>query len=263
MEEYIKHNKDSWNERVPVHLRSEFYRVEQFKTGESSLHSIELDLLGEIQGKKVLHLQCHFGQDTLSLARMGADVTGIDFSDVAIDTARELAEELAIPSRFICSDVYALDQHLKDKYDLIFTSYGVIGWLPDMNKWAQMISHFLKPGGRFILVEFHPVVWMMDNDFTKIEYSYFNTDPIIEENTGTYTDRNADIESTTISWNHSLDEVLGALLSNGLQIDSFREFDYSPFDCFRGTEEFSPGKYRIASLGNKIPMVYALACTKL
>lgn len=261
-DKYIEHNKASWDKRVPVHLDSEFYALDRFRSGESSLQSIELELLGDVSGKKILHLQCHFGMDTLSLARMGAEVTGVDFSEEAIKTARTLTTELGLSARFVCADIYSLENVLEDQFDLIFTSYGVIGWLPDMQRWAQIINHFLKPGGTFILVEFHPVVWMFDNDFLKVEYSYFNAQPIIEQSTGTYTDREAAIASTCITWNHSLDEVWGALLSCGLLPEVFKEYDYSPYPCFNGIVSVSPGKYYIEKLGNKIPMVYSLRCAK-
>jgi 2-polyprenyl-3-methyl-5-hydroxy-6-metoxy-1,4-benzoquinol methylase len=114
--------------------------------------SIELELLGNVKGLSILHLQCHFGQDSLSLARMGAHVTGIDLSDKAIKTAQELNAELHLNAEFICSDIYDLPQHLNKQFDIVFTSYGTIGWLPDLNKWAQIIHHFLKPEGKFIFV---------------------------------------------------------------------------------------------------------------
>jgi ubiquinone/menaquinone biosynthesis C-methylase UbiE len=257
-EDYLKKNKDAWNKKTAFHLHSEFYDQPGFLKGRSSLNKIELDLLGDVKGKTILHLQCHFGQDSLSLARMGAQVTGVDFSDAAIATATETAKQLGVEARFICSDIYALPSLLDEKFDIVFTSYGTIGWLPDMDKWAAVVAHFLKPGAVFVFVEFHPVVWMFDNDFKKISYDYFKADPIIEIEKGTYADKDAAISSETISWNHSISEVLTSLLSQQLKIIAFDEFDYSPYPCFNNMVEQEPGKFRIVTLENMIPMVYAI-----
>ncbi|TGD59056.1 class I SAM-dependent methyltransferase [Flavobacterium humi] len=261
-ENYIEINKEAWNEKTKVHLHSEFYDMEGFLNGRSSLNQIETAFLGNVSGVKILHLQCHFGQDTLSLAKAGAEVTGVDLSDQAIKTAIEIAQKMNLPATFICSDVYDLPNHLEEKFDIVFTSYGTIGWLPDLDKWAKIVSHFLKPGGKFVFAEFHPVVWMFDDSFQNIAYNYFNTETIIENTEGTYAEKEAPIKNQTVSWNHPLSEVFSSLLQNGLQIDSFTEYDYSPYNCFNETEEFESGKFRIKHLENKIPMVYALEATK-
>lgn len=259
---YIEINKKTWNNKTEVHLNSDFYDNENFLNGKSSLNEIELVLLGDVTDKKILHLQCHFGQDTLSLARMGAKTTGVDLSDKAIQTAQEMNDQLGLNTNFICCDLYDLPNHLNEQFDIVFTSYGTIGWLPDLDKWAKIVSQFLKPNGKFIMADFHPVVWMFDNDFKEVFYSYFNVEPIIEEETGTYADKNAPMEAKTITWNHPTSEVLNALISNGIQLNSFNEYDYSPYNCFNQTEEFEPKKYRIKHLGNKIPMVYSIKATK-
>lgn len=261
-ENYLKENKDLWNARVPVHIESDFYGMKEFMDGKSSLNSIELELLGDVKGKSILHLQCHFGQDSISLARMGAEVTGVDFSEAAIAKAKELNDQLKTHAEFICCDVYSLKKHLDKKFDIVFTSYGTIGWLPDMDRWADIISHFLKPGGSFVFAEFHPVVWMFDDEIKEIKYAYFNAEPIITESEGTYTDRNADIKAKEYSWNHSLDEVITSLLNQGLEIKAFREYDYSPYNCFRNLKKLDDHKYVFEHIGNKIPMVYALKAVK-
>lgn len=260
--DYLDINKRTWNSKTDVHVTSDFYDVEGFLHGKNTLNEIELSLLGDVSGKKILHLQCHFGQDTLSLARLGAKMTGVDLSDKATEKAKEFNTKLNLDAQFITCDVYDLPNHLDEKFDIVFTSYGTIGWLPDLDKWAKVINHFLKPGGKFVFAEFHPVVWMFDNDFKEVFYSYFNTEPIIEDESGTYADRNAEISAQTVTWNHPLSEVLNALICNGLTIDSFNEYDYSPYSCFNGTEEFEKGKFRIKHLGNKIPMVYSLTAVK-
>ncbi|WP_137905949.1 class I SAM-dependent methyltransferase [Chryseobacterium sp. 2VB] len=263
MENYLEINKKSWNAKVEPHLKSDFYFVDEFLKGRTSLNSIELELLGDIKGKSILHLQCHFGQDSISLSRMGAKVTGIDLSDKAIDTARELAQKCGTDTEFICSDVYNLPSVLDHKFDIVYTSYGTIGWLPDLEKWAEIINHFLKPGGQFIMAEFHPVVWMFDDDFTKVAYNYFNEKPIVETYEGTYADQSAPIVQEYVMWNHSLAEVLDNLMKKGLKLETFQEFDWSPYPCFRHVDEFEKGKWRIPQFGNKIPLVFALIAEKI
>jgi len=260
--DYIEINKKTWNNKTEVHVTSDFYDNESFLNGKSTLKDIELQLLGDITGKKILHLQCHFGQDTLSFARMGAKATGVDLSDKAIEKAREFNTQLGLETQFICCDLYDLPNHLNEQFDIVFTSYGTIGWLPDLDKWAKVVSQFLKPNGKFVFAEFHPVVWMFDNDFKEVFYSYFNVEPIVEEETGTYADKNAPIETKTITWNHPTSEVLNALIQNGLELNSFNEYNYSPYNCFNETEEFESGKFRIKHLENKIPMVFSLVATK-
>ena len=260
--EYIKINKKMWNQKVDSHMKSDFYDVSNFLKGNSSLHQIELDLLGDISGKSILHLQCHFGQDTISLGRMGAKVTGVDLSNEAIEQAKLLAKKTGIDADFICCDIYDLPNHLDKKFDIVFTSYGTIGWFPDLNKWGQIISKYLNPKGNFIFAEFHPVIWMFDDDLEKIKYRYFNSGAIIETETGTYADKNAEIEAECITWNHSISEVITSLISNGLELNAMEEYDYSPYNCFNKTEEISLNKYRIKHLENKIPMVYSLVATK-
>ncbi|MCF8277656.1 MAG: class I SAM-dependent methyltransferase [Flavobacteriales bacterium] len=260
--DYQTTNRDAWNKRVSAHLSSEFYELEAWKAGKSSLNDIELDLLGDVQGKSILHLQCHFGQDSLSLARMGANVVGVDLSDEAIAAAKKLNEELGLNAEFVVSDVLELIGKLDQQFDIVFTSYGTIGWLPDLNKWAETISHYLKPKGKLVFVEFHPVVWMFDSEFEKIEYRYFKDEAIVETSSGTYAEKDAAFEKTEISWNHGLAEVFHALEENGLILKSFDEFDYSPYNCFNGMKKLDERKFIIEKHGNKLPLVYSLTATK-
>lgn len=262
-EDYLTINRASWNNRTDARLKSDFYDVPGFLQGKNSLKDIELDLLGDVRGKSLLHLQCHFGQDSISLSRLGAQVTGVDLSDKAIKCAIDIARQTDSSAKFICCDVYDLPAHLDEQFDYVFTSYGVIGWLPDLDRWANIIQRYLKPGGKLVFVEFHPVVWMFDDDFNTVQYNYFNTGAIVENENGTYTDKEAAINQDYVMWNHSLGEVLGSLLANGLQIDHFEEYNYSPYNCFSNTEEFAPGKFRIKHLENKIPMLYALVASKI
>ena len=256
--DYFASNKEIWNQRTAAHRDSAFYNREGFLKGATVLTPIELEELGDVKGKSLLHLQCHFGMDSLDWARRGAQVTGVDLSDAAIAEARELNREMGLDAQFVCCNVLDTCEHVPGEFDIVFTSYGTIGWLPDLQPWARMIAAKLKPGGLFYLAEFHPVVWMFDNDFTRIEYAYENREVIVTENEGTYTDRSADIRGKEYSWNHSLAEVLQALLDAGLRLELFREYMYSPYPCFRKLVETAPGQWQISGLEGKIPMVYSL-----
>ena len=155
-EDYIHFNSELWDKRTDAHLVSEFYNVPAFLQGASTLNKSELDLLGDISGKTLLHLQCHFGLDTLSLARLGAEVSGVDLSPKSILEAEKLAEQTQLNAKFICSDLYSLPNNLNEKYDIIFTSYGTVGWLPDMNL-GHILSPYFKARWQFVMVDFHPV----------------------------------------------------------------------------------------------------------
>lgn len=260
-ENYLELNRELWNERTRHHLHSAFYDLPGFLAGKSSLNAIELAALGDVRGKSVLHLQCHFGQDTLSLARMGASACGIDLSDNAIAEAKKLAAQLQLDASFVCCNVYDVPDHVTQQFDIVFSSYGTIGWLPDLDRWAEVIAAKLKPGGMFVFAEFHPVVWMFDEQFEKVAYPYLNVAPIIEKEKGTYTDREAPIEQTSVSWNHGLGEVITALSRHGLRVDLLEEYDYSPYNCFRRMVKTEKG-WQIEGLEGKLPLVYCLRASK-
>ena len=261
-EDYLSVNRQHWDSAVAAHLKSDFYNVKGFLAGECSLNPIELDLLGDVSGLRILHLQCHFGLDTLSLARRGAEVTGVDFSPEAIAAARKLSAQAGVPAEFICCNLYDLPKHLDEKFDVVFTSYGTIGWLPDLEAWADVVAHFLKAGGRFVMADFHPFIWMFDQTFTQLTYDYFNTGSSVEEGEGTYADRNANISSRNITWNHPLSETLGSLLNTGLKIKRFEEYDYSPYPCFPNLRQDEPGVFRFRTMKKRVPVVFGLLCTK-
>ncbi|MEZ4740714.1 MAG: class I SAM-dependent methyltransferase [Flavobacteriales bacterium] len=257
----FKANRALWNERTKKHVVSPFYDVESFVAGRNSLTAIELELLGEVRGAHILHLQCHFGQDTLSLARMGAKVTGLDLSDVALNEARKLAERCGLQAEWVASNVIDHRPELDGRFDIVYTSYGTIGWLPDLKPWAANIRRYLKPGGRLVFVEFHPVVWMWDNAFSHVQYSYFNRERIVEVEDGSYADRGSGLELPSYTWNHSLGEVLSSLLAEGFRIECFEELDGSPHDCFANAVKGDDGLFRIIGMEGKLPMVYGLAAT--
>lgn len=260
--QYLEVNRQLWNERVPIHINSSFYNLAAFKAGKDSLNPIELALLGDVHNQHWLHLQCHFGMDTLSLARKGAIVTGLDFSEKAIEVARELSNELATPATFICSDVYAAPALLNNQFDGVFTSYGTIGWLPDLQAWANTIVRCLKPGGRFVMADFHPFIWMFDNTIEHITYSYFNRETIFETEEGTYAQPDAALQHTSISWNHPISDILNALIQAGLRIQVFNEYDYSPYACFPNMIESQPGQFQRSEWQGKVPWVYAIQAVK-
>ncbi|MFZ1369211.1 MAG: class I SAM-dependent methyltransferase [Ferruginibacter sp.] len=268
---YFEANKQSWNKRTAVHKDSAFYDLASFKKGKSSLNKIELEELGSVKGKSLLHLQCHFGMDTMSWQREGAHCVGVDLSDEAIKLAKEINEELKLKTEFICANIYDLKSALKvsptggdleGAFDIVFTSYGTIGWLPDLDKWAGIVAHFLKPGGIFYIADFHPVLWMMDDSFEKIKYHYFNTDVITEEISGTYSDRDAPIKSIEHGWNHPFSEIFNALVKHGLQILQFNEFPYSPYNCFKNLEPGTDGMWRIRGMDEKMPVMYSIKAVK-
>ncbi len=254
-------NRALWNARTRHHVGSKFYDVEGFLRGANSLGAHEMELLGDVRGKRLLHLQCHFGQDTLSLARMGAEVTGLDLSDAAIAEARELAARAGLDAAFMVANVLDPQPAFEGRFDIIFTSYGVLGWLPDLGPWARNIARWLKPGGRLVLVEFHPAVWMFNNEFTEVTYSYFNKQRIEEVEQGTYADTSAPIALPSHTWNHPLSASITALLEAGLRIDGFQELDGSPHDCFANTVRGADGLYRIRGMEGKLPMVFSVVAS--
>lgn len=254
--DYLKINKESWNKRTEVHVTSEFYDVEGFLKGNTSLQEIELTELGPVDGKSLLHLQCHFGLDTLSWARLGANVTGVDLSSTAIEKARSLAVETGQDAEFICSDLYSFGEAYNEQYDIVFTSYGALCWLPDINQWAEVVAKNLKPGGTFYMAEFHPVYDIFAG------YSYFHkAEPDVDEE-GTYTENDTGEETTNLTWAHPLGDVINALLKVGLQITQLNEYPYSPYNCFENMIEQEQGKFCLQHKGQNIPLVYSLKATK-
>ncbi len=261
-EKYFQANKENWNARVPIHRDSAFYDVDSFKKGKNTLNQIELSEIGEVAGKSLLHLQCHFGLDSMSFSRLGARVTGVDFSEDAIELAQSINRDSGLDARFICSNVYDHQNFVSEQYDIVFTSYGVIGWLPELQRWAKVISDCLKPGGTFYMAEFHPMIWIYDDQFTQVAYSYFNREVIETEQEGTYGNREAKIHLKEYGWNHPISDVINTLISNGLNILMMNEFDFSPYDCFSNMVKNEDGNFYIKGFENKLPMVYSIKASK-
>lgn len=262
MDSYRRTNRSLWDAWADINARSAFYDVQGFKGGASSLKPIELAELGDVAGKHLLHLQCHFGLDTLSWARRGARVTGVDFSQRAVSKARELASELDIPARFLCCDVLELERALEDRFDVVFASYGVLCWIPDVARWARVAAHFLRPGGTFYMVEFHPLIDALDDDGRTFRYGYFERDePERFEESGNYADPAADFRHPSYQWSHGLGEVVTALLDAGLAIERLHEFPYSSYRCPPFTEEVGPDRHRIPGVPDA-PLMFSVRARK-
>ena len=260
---YFETNKATWNEKVTIHSKSDMYDMEAFKKGKNSLTSYELEALGDGNGKSLLHLQCHFGQDTLSWSRLGAKSVGVDLSDEGIKLAKQLNDELELDSEFVCCNVLDTSQYVKDTFDIVFTSYGVIGWLPDLKPWGKMIAERLKPGGTFYMVEFHPIVWMFDylDDKPIMKYGYMQDEAIYEEYKGTYANTDSKMVSKEYGWNHGLSEVINALTEAGLHIDYLNEHDESPYDVLPNLVKADSGMY--VTRDKLYPLIFEIKASKI
>lgn len=260
---YFQVNKTTWNKKVKVHAKSEMYDLEAFKKGKSSLMQYELDALGDVNEKSLLHLQCHFGQDTLSWSRMGAKCVGVDISNEGIKLAQQLNEELNLDAEFVCCNVLDTSDYVRDKFDIVFTSYGTIGWLPDLKPWAKMIFERLKNGGVFYIAEFHPIVWMFDYSEGKpiMKYGYMQDEVIYEEYEGTYANQSSKMISKEYGWNHGLGEVITALSEAGFNIEYLKEHDESPYNVLPDLIETRSGNY--VTKDKLYPLIFEIKATKL
>lgn len=260
-------NRRLWDERVDVHYRSSFYDVDAFKTGGSRIAQFELDEMGDVASRDLLHLQCHFGLDTLSFARLGARVTGADFSLPAVERARGLAAELGLLATFVESDILELPARLTADFDIVYTSHGVLGWLPDLRRWAQVIAHFLRPGGTFYIAEIHPVAQAFDDaeDATepRLRYPYFSSPQALEfPVAGSYAEPSAVFtQPVEYYWTHDLGEVVTSIADAGLRIDLLHEH---PFNAWRlpFLVEGGAGWRLPADAPGELPLSFSLKATK-
>lgn len=270
MDEYIKSNQRLWNDWTRLHEKSAFYDVEGFKQGRFRLQSLEKAELGDVSGKSLLHLQCHFGLDTLSWANLGANVTGVDFSEEAIALARSLSEETGVPATFIQSDIYDLPNALSGEFDIVFTSYGVLWWLPDLHRWAQVVAHFLKPGGTFYIAEIHPFAQVFEGDEAndidglKLHYPYFGgPEPLKLDVKGSYaTDPNTEYRGVEYGWNHTMAEILNSLISAGLLIEFLHEWPFCGWQAFPIMEQREDGWWYLKEGSGLIPLLFSLKANK-
>lgn len=266
MDEYLRANQNLWDEWTGEHERSPFYNLEGFKAGQERLKSIELEEVGDVQGKKLLHLQCHFGLDTLAWARHGAIASGVDLSPESIRLAQSLSQELDIPAHFICSDILHLPTVLHEEFDIVFTSYGVLHWLPDLNRWGQVIASFLKPGGFFYIVEDHPFMRVFSSDpdqGIQVNNPYFFANlPHKEEIQGSYATNFKGETRTYYLWDHSLGEVINSLIEAKLKIEFLHEFPVALRAKFPTMIQGTDGYWRFQREHNMIPLLFSLKASK-
>ena len=243
--------------------------MDGFRSGETSLSRVELEEVGDVGGRSLLHLQCHFGLDTLSWARLGATATGVDFSGPAIEIARSLSAETGIPARFVQSNVYDLPQTLGEPaaFDVVFTSYGVLCWLPDVPGWARVVSHFLLPGGAFHMVEFHPYAGVFDDENEsglRVRYPYFyESKPMEFENTGSYAEPTADVTTRGYEWSHPISDVVNALIGAGLRIEHLREHPFSAYQQLPMLTRGEDGLWRLPEGAGNLPLMYSIKAVKV
>lgn len=257
-------NRAWWDEVTPVHARSEFYDVSGFLAGKPALDRLELEWLGDVAGKRILHLQCHFGKSTIELARRGAaKVVGVDFSPVALETAHDLALKAGVSERveFIETDVLALDSVLHEPFDIVFTSYGVINWLSDLNRWGKVIAKMLAPQGKFVIVEVHPVLMLFDWENGKIErkFGYFHCEAgLSQPPMPDYADRSYTPVSETREWQWTIADVYRALTRAGLKVKQFDEYPTCCFMPFPHMVESGRDMYRLPDGEPEIPLTFAM-----
>ena len=273
MEDYQKLNRASWDERVPAHAASADYQLERFAEDPGFISRVvrfDLPRLGDISGLRGVHLQCHIGTDTVSLARLGASMTGLDFSGPAVEQARQLAGRIAADARFVQADVYsAADVLGRGAFDLVFTGIGALCWLPGIRRWAAVVADLLRPGGRLFLREGHPMLWALDDtradDLLVLRYPYFErAEPLVFEDGGTYVETDAVFQhNVTHEWNHGLGEIVTALLAAGMELTALTEHDSVPWEALPGKmERIGGGEWRLADQPWRLPHSYTLQAVK-
>ena len=264
-------NRANWDERVPVHLAAPVY-AGSLATGEARLNAIEEAELGPVEGLRLLHLQCHFGRDTLMLAQRGAHVVGLDFSPPAIAAARSLADELGLAdrARFVEADLYDAPAAIGEPaaFDRVYVTWGALCWLPDIAGWARIVAHFLKPGGSLYLAEGHPAALVLDDtthrsdDRPGFHVPYFHAEPLVLDDASDYADPDARLEnSTTCQWIHPLGSVVSALVSAGLRLEWLHEHDGVAWRMFRCLVEGTDGLWRWPDKP-WLPLAFSLKATK-
>ena len=264
MDRRLETNRNNWNERTPVHAASDFYDLEGFKAGHITLTDIERREVGDVSGKTLLHLQCHFGQDTMSWSRLGAIATGVDFSDAAIELAQSLNDDLGLTARFIHSNIYDLPDALDERFDIVFTSYGVLNWLPDLDRWAKVIYKFLKSSGTFYIIEFHPFADVFEQSESGEmipTYGYLHNELFLDGNEPSYAGSEI-IESPTYEWQHGLGEIVTALVKAGLRIKFLHEFPFNSYPLHPAIEQGDDGWWRFTKHNESYPQMFSIRATK-
>jgi ubiquinone/menaquinone biosynthesis C-methylase UbiE len=255
-------NRRAWDLRTPVHLKSEFYDLDSFKGGRNSLLTLEQEELGDVRGRSLLHLQCHFGMDTLSWARLGARVTGADFSEDAITAARSLAAEVGLKARFICANLYDLPEVLDEEFDIVVTTYGVLSWLPNLDAWARVVAHFLRPGGTFCIVEIHSNWGFIDEVDGKLQIadSVFRSDPWETDTVETYADGAALPPHPEYNWPWTVGGLATALINAGLRIERLRELPLDVRQRVPSMVQSGDGYWHLP--GDPLPLMVTCVATR-
>lgn len=270
-DEALRDNLETWERWTEIHVASRSYDVDSFRDGRRPirLRDYEIEEVGAVDGKSLLHLQCHFGLDTLSWARLGANVTGADFSPAGIRAAVALAADVGIDAQFIVSSLYELPSNLQGEFDVVYTSRGVLGWLPSIRRWAEVVAHFVKPGGFAYVTEIHPVANVFDDENVgpgelRLRYPYWEHDqPLTFQVQGSYADRDASTDGLTEhSWNHSLGEIVTALIDAGLAIEFLHEFDFNEWEV-PFLVEADDRKWRLPGDANgRLPLFFSIKATR-
>ncbi|HUZ44317.1 MAG TPA: class I SAM-dependent methyltransferase [Acidimicrobiales bacterium] len=257
-------NRRMWDERAPLHAVSDFYDLDSFRAGRSSLQPFEVEELAPVDGLDLVHLQCHIGLDTLSWARLGARVTGLDFSAAAIDIARGLAADTGIPARFEMAEVTRAPEVLgRGGFDIVYTGHGALIWLPDLEKWADSAVALLRPGGRLYLAEFHPLSQMLGDDAATVVSGGFPDQPMVFDLPGSYAEPDAPTrQNLSYEWTHPLGEVVSVLAARGLRIEFLRERDIIAWPRWHFLEKYGTswpdGWWRTPPDRPRIPLSYSL-----
>ncbi|ONH32960.1 SAM-dependent methyltransferase [Pseudofrankia asymbiotica] len=258
-------NRAWWDERVPIHLASDYYDLDEFLAEPDVLRAFETAEVGDVNGARLLHLQCHIGLDTLSWAHRGATVTGLDFSGPAVDAAEALAAELALPARFVTADVYdAADVLAGETFDIVYTGIGALNWLPDVERWAGVVARLLAPGGFLYLAEIHPVQDVLDDESgSTFDLDYFDIGPIIWEEEGSYADPDAETDANvTVEYHHTLGSVVSAVAGAGLCLEFLHEHDCVPTQRFDTLVRGDDNLYRFPAGTPRVPLLYSLRASK-
>ncbi|MFC1852113.1 class I SAM-dependent methyltransferase [candidate division CSSED10-310 bacterium] len=243
------------------------YGIERLRQGGTMLSEIELKEIGPVTGKKLLHLQCHIGTDTLSWVQAGALVTGVDFSAQSLTLAAQLRDELHLEARFIQANVYELKQKLEDTFDIVYTSRGVLCWLRDLSEWAGIISHYLKPGGIFYIMETHPTCMIFDEEKCgklEVKYSYFHQEKplMVEGGTPDYADQSYCATNPTYEWNWSLSDIINSLIKAGLVIEFVHEYDQLFYQGLKDMVQTKSGWWYLPDYEHQLPFTFSLRARK-
>jgi SAM-dependent methyltransferase len=257
-------NKARWSEVVEVHARSPFYRVAEFLQGEDTLYPIESEEIGPLAGKRLLHLQCHLGLDTLCLARRGAIVTGLDFSPEAIAKAEALAREAGVTARFVEGNVYDTPRLIEERFDVVYVTWGAICWLPDIARWAEVVSRMLAPGGFLYLLEGHSFAVSLEQKEAAAPiaatYDYFQgSAPLVFHEAADYADPQAKIVNReSHEWNHPIGSILNALIQAGLALEWLHEHDRLAWRLYKCLEEGPDRMFRLPLDRPSLPLAFSL-----